>query len=638
MALSYARAAIAIALGLLLAAPPALAQAVPDITVTPDAVDFGTLSVPGGTDVFFTVRNDGVGDLVVSNVFTTDLTGDDSFGDPYDPVDTFLTFPITLAPGETKELGVTVSPRVGQQDGTVTFESNDPDEGTVVVPITYFGTEIRFGPVMPATIDFGTVSVAVDSFGDVVETATVCREVRVATEGDEDGFASGFFVSDDQFSVPADDDPDDIDDGSFVPVSAGDTLAFDVCYTPDEVGPATGTLEFDLRSSVNGFDVLSRQVSLTGEATTTNLPPVPQGIADGQTIDIPYDPATQLIAGTIDFSFLSPESGQTTEITSPDFEFGDLIDAADETDATVTFASTPGNPAVGRIEVALGPGTSVTGGDQFDVTLVACDDGPGGGECTEITVTVRLEFFPTRGCVVADSWDVLEFDPDASSGTEFITVYAGGPGPLDLSDCTFVAFDPFTERVTLAVDLEDTDSLFPFEDARPFLTFGPDEIPDGPGAIAFVQGGAAVGDPVSSVLGRVVYALVYLDGSTPVGVFPADEPLGARVRSTAAGASDLADLLADLRASAGDVGPALAVGPNPVRGSAAVTFRLDADGPARVAVYDVLGREVAVLARGTFQAGAHRAPLDAATLPAGTYVVRLAAGGVVEAARLTVVR
>ena len=53
-----------------------------------------------------------------------------------------------------------------------------------------------------------------------------------------------------------------------------------------------------------------------------------------------------------------------------------------------------------------------------------------------------------------------------------------------------------------------------------------------------------------------------------------------------------------------------------------------------MAVYDALGREVAVLA-----AGEHEVALDGAALAPGVYVVRLtAASGAAETARLTVVR
>ena len=633
MAPSYVRSVATLAVAaVLLAAPPALAQAVPDITVTPASADLGTLSVPGGTDFEIAVRNDGVGDLVITDAFATDVTGDDPFNSLYDLEDFDLDLPYTLAPGETQRFGLTISPSVGRQDGSVTFESNDPDEPTVVAPITYFGTEIRFGPVMPAEIDFGTVSVAVNSFGDVTEAPTVCREVRVPTEGDEGGFAERATVDDDQFTVPA---LADEFDTVFV---VDDTLSFDVCYTPDTVGAASATLDFDVGSLVNDFNVLGRTVSLTSEATTTNLPPVPQGIADGDVIEIPYDPATRTINGTIEFSFISPEAGQTTTISSFDFDSGDLLDEDDDVDADVRLTTTDGNPATGEIEVVLSPAVSVFGGDEFDVTLEACDDGPDDGECTTVTITIRLDVFPTRDCEPGE-WYMFPFN--VIDGQERVMVYASGPGPLDLSGCTFVAFNASSEEVTLAVDI--TQTLSPFED-RLLLEGGVDfpdgSLPDGPGAVAFIQGDVAVGDPVTSVLGRVAHAVVYFNNDEYFGVFPSGSPLDGNVRGgrRAGGAASLADALAAVRAGAGEEGPALAVGPNPTRGAGTVAFRLDAEADVRLAVYDMLGREVAVLADGTYSAGPHRAAFDAAAFPAGAYVVRLVAGGAAHTARVTVVR
>ena len=58
----------------------------------------------------------------------------------------------------------------------------------------------------------------------------------------------------------------------------------------------------------------------------------------------------------------------------------------------------------------------------------------------------------------------------------------------------------------------------------------------------------------------------------------------------------------------------------------------------RVSVYDVLGREVAVLHDGPAEAGWHRAKVAAGQLAPGMYVVRLAGGAEARSARLTVVR
>ena len=80
------------------------------------------------------------------------------------------------------------------------------------------------------------------------------------------------------------------------------------------------------------------------------------------------------------------------------------------------------------------------------------------------------------------------------------------------------------------------------------------------------------------------------------------------------------------------------VGPNPTSGAATVRWSLAEAGHARVAVVDLLGREVAVLADGAHPAGPHVATVAAGRLAPGVYVVRLQAGRTVQAARLTVVR
>ena len=419
--------------------------------------------------------------------------------------------------------------------------------------------------------------------------------------------------------------------------NAGDAASFFTLGRFDQPGNA-----YDGPGGASdGIDYLDgRDLCFSTSDSATNIPPIVQGVSDGDVINIPYDPATRLISGSIDFSFISPEVGQITEITSPNIdESGDYgFDGFDDFfDGSITLTTTDGNPATGRIEVSLSPAIDVTGGDDLDVTLEACDDGPDGGECTEITVTFRLDVFPTRECEPGD-WYMFPFS--VTDGNEFVIVYASGPGPLDLSGCTFVAFSAFSERVTLAVPLDGV-VLDPFADEE-ILTGGVDfpdgSLPDGPGAVAFIQGDVAVGATVRSVLGRVAHSVVYFDNDTYFGVFPAGSPLdpnnGAR---RAGGAADLGAQLAALRDEAG-VGPALAVGPNPVRGAGAVTFRLDAEADVRVSVYDVLGREVGVLADGTYGAGAHRAPFDASAFPAGAYVVRLVAGGEAHTARVTVVR
>src|SRR5690606_18200260 len=66
--------------------------------------------------------------------------------------------------------------------------------------------------------------------------------------------------------------------------------------------------------------------------------------------------------------------------------------------------------------------------------------------------------------------------------------------------------------------------------------------------------------------------------------------------------------------------------PNPAHSEATISFEIAEAGSARVEVFDVLGRRVAVLADGPAAAGEHTATWEAGTLPSGLYLVRLTAG------------
>ncbi len=67
----------------------------------------------------------------------------------------------------------------------------------------------------------------------------------------------------------------------------------------------------------------------------------------------------------------------------------------------------------------------------------------------------------------------------------------------------------------------------------------------------------------------------------------------------------------------------LALIPNPARTSATVRFRLAARTRATLAVYDELGRPVAVVADANFEAGVHTTAIDVTSLSTGTYLLRL---------------
>ncbi len=83
---------------------------------------------------------------------------------------------------------------------------------------------------------------------------------------------------------------------------------------------------------------------------------------------------------------------------------------------------------------------------------------------------------------------------------------------------------------------------------------------------------------------------------------------------------------------------ALWAAPNPARDEVRLTLELAVAGNVRVVAYDALGREVAVLHDGPMAAGSHVVPFETAALPAGVYVARAEAGGLVATQTLTVAR
>lgn len=66
--------------------------------------------------------------------------------------------------------------------------------------------------------------------------------------------------------------------------------------------------------------------------------------------------------------------------------------------------------------------------------------------------------------------------------------------------------------------------------------------------------------------------------------------------------------------------------PNPFKESNTIVFNIGKPVHTNLAVYDITGKQVAVLVNGILQAGAHRAVFNAGKLPAGVYTLKLVAG------------
>jgi hypothetical protein len=78
--------------------------------------------------------------------------------------------------------------------------------------------------------------------------------------------------------------------------------------------------------------------------------------------------------------------------------------------------------------------------------------------------------------------------------------------------------------------------------------------------------------------------------------------------------------------------------PNPARGRATIAFDLPRASDVSLRLYDVVGREVAILADGRREGGRHEVPFDTGRLASGTYYCVLRAGNAVQSRPLVLAR
>ena len=84
--------------------------------------------------------------------------------------------------------------------------------------------------------------------------------------------------------------------------------------------------------------------------------------------------------------------------------------------------------------------------------------------------------------------------------------------------------------------------------------------------------------------------------------------------------------------------PKVAVSPNPFNSTTQIEFTLPSTQRVSLRLYDVLGREVAVMMNEIQTAGRHEMMFDASGLPSGVYLCRLEAGGLAQTRKMVLVK
>lgn len=207
----------------------------PDIRLTPDRIDFGSVIVGESADRMLVIVNDGDLPLMVSGVDTTSPQF----------IVVSLPFPLTVNPGERQEVILRFIPsREGPQSATARISSNDPNRSTVIVPLSGSGeAAIRRMTVSPMALEFGPVMVG----------GSADRTLTLRNTGNATLTVEQVTISDPQFVFSSPPLP--------VRLSPGTETLATVRFAPRNRGPQVAVLT--IRS--NDTERPSIEISLTGE-------------------------------------------------------------------------------------------------------------------------------------------------------------------------------------------------------------------------------------------------------------------------------------------------------------------------------------------------------------------------------------
>ena len=78
--------------------------------------------------------------------------------------------------------------------------------------------------------------------------------------------------------------------------------------------------------------------------------------------------------------------------------------------------------------------------------------------------------------------------------------------------------------------------------------------------------------------------------------------------------------------------------PNPFNPSTTISFTIPARSTVLLKVFDVIGREVAVIASATLPAGSYERRWDATGIPSGAYFYQLQVNGAIETKKLLLLK
>jgi len=567
---------------------PAPAGDFPDVAVAPGSLDFGdVLAGAASAPRTLTLSNTGTADLGVTALT---LGGPDAavFSIAAPPA------PFTLGPGQGTTIDVTFSPPdPGTRSATLTIASDDPDEGTLVVPLSGNGVA-ALAPdvaVAPVTYDYGNVVLGTSASASFAVTNTGSATLSVSSATLVGPEAA-------EFSLPA-------DPGAFT-LAPGETLAVDVDFAPS----TTGAKSAALRIASDDPDTPTLDVPLSGNGVE---PPAGGG-------PVVYE---ESVTGGAENAAAVSTSG------SPAAVAGDLYLASV---ATKPFR---GATSVDGMGLAWSPVASrCAGRSQTGVEVWMARGTPSAG-----AVTATLEAAVTSAAIAVSRYSGADAASPVGAVATANTNGADGAcdGGVDGPSYSFpldVSADGAFEFAAVAMrNRSHTPGAGYVE--RALATAGSS---GGMAAVSVVDREVAAAATVAvegTFSGTVDWAVVALEirPGAPAALARADGP-GEAATGQPPGATDAGDF----SALPGELALA-GIHPNPFRFDTVIEYTLPADLDVSIAIYDVTGRTVRHLVDGRQRAGRQRARWSGRDdsgrpVSSGVYFVRWRAGDRVETRKL----
>ena len=207
------------------------------VTATPSSLSFGQVAIGASSTVPVVLKNGRSWTVTLSGVGTSGSGF--SMGGP--------TFPLTLGAGQSVTLNVTFAPQSAGMTGGSLFISGPQSAAIPLIGAGKAGTPAAAGQL--------TVTPAALNFGSVPDGTTATQSISLSAVGSSVTISSSASSSS-QFVL----------NGATFPltIAAGQSVSFNVAFTPQSSGTVSGALSFASNASSPGT-----QESLTGVGTAT---------------------------------------------------------------------------------------------------------------------------------------------------------------------------------------------------------------------------------------------------------------------------------------------------------------------------------------------------------------------------------